>query len=58
MFLKFLIHPLKGKNNVVMPSPKRRRFEVVKIPSGLTVKLDGVLELKFFETLRGYIAIF
>jgi len=37
---------------------KRRHFKVVKIPFGLTVKPDGVLELKFFETLRGYIVIF
>jgi hypothetical protein len=32
-----------------LASPKQRHFRVVKIPSVLTVKPDGVLELKLWE---------
>lgn len=37
---------------------KRRRFKVVKISPGLTIKPDRVLELKIFKILGGYTAIF
>jgi hypothetical protein len=37
---------------------KRRRFRVIKIPSNLTIKLDGMPKLKNFETLNGYIVNF
>jgi hypothetical protein len=38
----------KEQNDVVLEL-------VVKIPSNLTIKLDGMPKLKIFETLNGYI---
>jgi hypothetical protein len=41
-----------------LPKKKSCGTHIVKIPLGLTVKPNGMAELKFFETLEGYIVNF